>query len=363
MLHAFDHIVGNEQVKKYLIRLVERESEAHSLLFTGIDGIGKSLFAQAYAELILCSDDPTGNHKRKVQSKNHPDLFFYHPEGKLGLHSMETMRQFIQDVYLPPFEAKKKVFIINDADRMLSYSANALLKTFEEPAAHSLIILISSSPDALLPTILSRCLKISFSPLSKDDIATTIEKKLNRKPETVLNRCQGSLGKAIKLVEADGEALRALVLSFLSKGDFKIYSRMVEAVKDIAEHVEQAQKTREQELREEMAKVYPEGLTSLQKQALEREVEGILAIELLQHANAVFDCILSWYRDLQLLKVNGNLSYLFNPDYLPSLQKSFERGEFRDIHSLVTAIDYARLALARSTPLENCLEYLFLKDE
>ena len=136
----FEDIVGNDQIKEYLKRMVEQRAVANSLLFAGPEGIGKSLFAHALAKMLLGSD-------------SHPDLHVYRPEGKIGMHSIDSMRQFSEDVYLAPFQGQWKVFIIHDAERMLTYSANALLKTFEEPAKDALIILLSSAPAALLPTI------------------------------------------------------------------------------------------------------------------------------------------------------------------------------------------------------------------
>jgi DNA polymerase-3 subunit delta' len=123
MNKAFDDIIGNDQIKNYLAGMVEKRMIAQSLLFAGPDGIGKSLFAQSFAKLIVGAKNPS-----------HPDIYHYHTEGKIGMHSIQSMRQFSEEVYLGPYEAKKKVFIIHDAHRMLTYSANALLKTFEEPA-------------------------------------------------------------------------------------------------------------------------------------------------------------------------------------------------------------------------------------
>src|SRR2546423_1749841 len=102
MKTAFEHIVGNDRIKEYLSNLVERQSTVQSLLFAGPDGIGKGLFAHAFAELILCSNDPEG--KKKLALQNHLDLHVYRPEGKIGMHSMESMRTLIRDVYLPPCE-------------------------------------------------------------------------------------------------------------------------------------------------------------------------------------------------------------------------------------------------------------------
>ncbi len=131
MITSFSQLVGNDFVKSCLQRMLDKKAVGHALLFAGIDGIGKSLFAQAVAASLMLEEDPDGKHRSKIEKGIHPDIHLYRPEGKLGLHSMQALRQMCEEVYLPPYEANCKVFIIHEADRMLSYSANALLKTLK----------------------------------------------------------------------------------------------------------------------------------------------------------------------------------------------------------------------------------------
>jgi DNA polymerase III subunit delta' len=164
----FSKIVGNELAKSALKRMVEQKSVPNTLLFYGPDGIGKSLFALGLAELLMGSQ-----HAHKLATLNHPDLHIFRPEGKSAIHTMESVRKLIDEVALPPFEAPVKVFIIHDANQMLPYSSNALLKTFEEPSFHSYFILLTSAIDAMLPTIVSRCRKVPFFPIPQQEIENT----------------------------------------------------------------------------------------------------------------------------------------------------------------------------------------------
>lgn len=86
-----------------------------------------------------------------------PDLFEYRPEGKMALHPIEKMRELKDEVYLPCYQHDKKVFVLYEADRMMPQAANALLKTFEEPAPGVTLILTTMKREKILPTILSRC--------------------------------------------------------------------------------------------------------------------------------------------------------------------------------------------------------------
>ncbi|HSX12620.1 MAG TPA: hypothetical protein VLF61_03935 [Rhabdochlamydiaceae bacterium] len=97
-----------------------------------------------------------------IEVAPHPDLHLYEIEGKSGTHSVLSMQHLIEEMALPPFEAKVKIFIIEDAHRMLPASSNSLLKTLEEPTANSFIVLISDRPELLLPTVVSRSRKVAL---------------------------------------------------------------------------------------------------------------------------------------------------------------------------------------------------------
>jgi DNA polymerase III subunit delta' len=239
MTAYFSHIIGNEHIKHYLINMVDRNAVANSLLFAGPDGIGKSLFAEAFAKLLLCSNDPEGIHCHKIESGSHPDVRIYHPEGKIGMHSIDSMRQFSEEVYLSPYEGLWKVFIIHDADRMLSYSANALLKTFEEPAPRSLIILLSSNPKALLPTVLSRCRTLRF----------------HLPPERAVQHLTTQIENPI----------RTKLLQVLALGKMSSYSQLMETASEIGDLLDARKLEVEQLTRSELLKAYPKDITSVQQ--------------------------------------------------------------------------------------------------
>lgn len=348
----FSHIIGNQWAKEYLARIAARNSVAHSLLFTGPDGIGKGLFAEAFARLILSSD------------VNPYDLHIYRPEGKIGMHSVDAMRQFTEEVYLPPYKAKKKVCIIHDAERMLSYSSNALLKTFEEPALHTIIILVTSSPEALLPTVLSRCSTVRFRPIEQEKIALFLEKEQQlplEKAQMLAARAHGSLGTALALLRQEGDPLRKRILDLLSSDPVATYIQLVEASQEVAQYIEEKQGVLEEERRMEMKGRYPDGMPSAQQHGLEKEIEGVLAMRFAQQVRELFVHILGWYRDMQLLYVRGNPAYLFHPDYRAENAQALQRGRLLPLEVVQKAMGQAELALARSTPLSTTLENLLLQ--
>ena len=137
MESVFSHILGNEPLKAYLEKALQGDLLHHTLLFSGMEGIGKSLFAKALSRKLLDSCET------RVLKELHPDLHILKPEGKGGMHPVDQIREMIKEMHKPPFEAPKKVFIFYDAERMLPVSANALLKTLEEPDLDSAIILLT----------------------------------------------------------------------------------------------------------------------------------------------------------------------------------------------------------------------------
>lgn len=103
------------------------------------------------------------NHLPKILSGNHPDIHLYIPEGKSGLHPVSNMQKIVREAFLPPFEAKSKIFIIDEAEKMLPAASNTLLKTLEEPLPDTYFFLLSHFPDRLLTTILSRLHPIQYA--------------------------------------------------------------------------------------------------------------------------------------------------------------------------------------------------------
>lgn len=140
------------EVEKLPLKLVKLLAKTpHCLLFEGPKGSKKGEYAEIFARKLL-----------KTKKKDPPDLRILYPEGKGNHHPIHTIKQFIEETQLPPFEASRKVFIIHEADRMIPTSSNALLKTLEEPVSEVTTILLSSHVEALLPTIVSRCFRIPF---------------------------------------------------------------------------------------------------------------------------------------------------------------------------------------------------------
>lgn len=301
--------------KKYLQSLVLTGNVGKTFLFIGDDYAEK--VALEFAQSIL-----------GCNSAIHPDLHQYRPEGKLGLHSISSIRNLIEEVYTSPYQAKNKVFILYDADRMLPTSSNALLKTLEEPSSDTTIILLMPYGRVLLPTILSRCQVLKF----KENQASLIVSPLKQKVIDLI--CQES---------AQG------------------YVELLKSIKEISDALEGMRKAKEKELSEKIFGSQSKNEFSLAQQELyQKEIEGYCALHSAEEHKALLDTVLEVFRDLHLLKVGGNYALLIhlNKDRQDLLSSYSTLPELSDIQKMISE---AKLALERSIPFARVLENLLLK--
>ena len=202
----FHEIIGNEQIKKELKESINKNKILHSYMFVGIEGIGKQLIAKKFAQMILCTNQEkkgcnTCKSCIEFNTNNNPDYLYIEPDGKKI--KIEQIRYLQKKMQEKPIISDKKVYVINDADKMTTEAQNCLLKTLEEPPEYGTIILIGSNENAFLNTIKSRCMIVSFKPIEnnlmekymKDNYGIT-----NISPN-MLEAFQGSIGKALKLKE------------------------------------------------------------------------------------------------------------------------------------------------------------------
>ena len=206
---SFRQIKGQDKQIE-ILKLVWGENRLPcAYLFTGPAGIGKSMVAKTFAKLINCLDNKSQDSCDscasciKIDNGNHPDVHWLSATDSIKI---EDIRQLQNDISLRPYEARIKTFIINDAENLTPEAANAFLKILEEPPKNSLIILITSKPQLLPATILSRCQKLKFPPLQKDLLKELLNKEYGL--DNVLSHylayfCEGRLGDALNLKNKD----------------------------------------------------------------------------------------------------------------------------------------------------------------
>lgn len=330
----FDDIIGNDSIKDKLKASLENNTISNTLLFSGPEAIGKSLFALVLASKLMHPEkdlDPSA--LKKIESSNHPDLHVFEPEGKTSQHSIASIRSLIEQVNMAPFEAQAKIFIVKDAHRMLHPSANALLKTLEEPTLDSFIILISSRVDEILPTITSRCFRYNFSAIKEEEIVNFLQKTYSLLKEDALKISRisnGSIGRAIELSKHP---------DFLKKREFFINILAKENIFSFFE------------LSEALNKLEDEYLESFSK---DNQAQYFNEVDLL------LEKLLYWFRDLHLLKINGDEKLLFFSDKIELLKKQ-DLNNLPSLDKINKLVDEIKLALSRNIKLKYALENFFIK--
>ncbi len=250
-------IQGQPRAVETLTSALGRQQVHHAWLFMGPEGVGKEMTAVALAQALVCTDKPFQGCGKcaactRVTKRNHPDVTWLMPEVEMIDRGMagrsdfsetpsrdiriEQVRRLQERLAFRALEAPHKVALIITAHAMNHPAQNALLKTLEEPPKNTVLILVSSAPDKLLPTIRSRCAKAHFGPLPQELIASLVKAHAKKGMDDALAAqvaamSSGSLARALSFNAASLEKRKALIESFerLHEGDASGWLALAEA--------------------------------------------------------------------------------------------------------------------------------------
>lgn len=206
----WDSILGHEQNKEFLKKYLQAESRPHALLFCGAEGLGKRALAQQFAKTLLCLHEDGMDSCESCRLLNfadgnisHPDFLLLAPEEDSRNIKIEQVKEIIRQSAFAPVLSKYKVCIVDGADKMTADAANSFLKLLEEPPQGWVIILIATAENALLPTILSRVVRLRFNPVDVALVKQLLQQQqLTEQEAEVLARVsEGSAGTALALSE------------------------------------------------------------------------------------------------------------------------------------------------------------------
>lgn len=235
---SFKDIKGHSRAVSFLKSSIAGGRLANAYIFYGPGGIGKKLAALNFAKAINCastgleagSEGAGGCDNcpscKKIDSLNHPDVRLTAPAKEGAAVKIYDIRALIKDVSLKPYGARKKVYIIDEADKLTEEAANALLKTLEEPSPDSILILITENLRNLLPTIRSRCQVITFFPLDPaviKEILVESHRVDSVKAHVLSNLACGALSSALKLNDEDFFDKRAHIIKALSSDSIALW--------------------------------------------------------------------------------------------------------------------------------------------
>jgi DNA polymerase-3 subunit delta' len=330
---ALSDVIGQDTAVSVLLKTIRRGRISSSYLFAGESGIGKKFTAINLAKALNClkSEDRTQSTStppplkkggvdacdecpscRKIDAGIHPDVLLISPES--GQIRIEEIRAIDEILSLKAFEGRTKVVVVDDAETMNQYAANAFLKTLEEPPSDSLIILVSSKPDRLPDTIQSRCSRINFTPLSHEACEMVIKK--------VISEEKAATRKAGKPATLQADRLSLLVRLSMGRPGNVVAGDLIEE---------------------------RDWFLKLLKGMMNAEKDGWASREEIEKW---FDFMIIMLRDMAVLKVVGDEADIINadlPEYLSRLSSSMDlKGIIENYQTLYALKGYLNFNLNKS---------------
>ena len=326
----FLDLIGHERPTAILKASILHDRVAHAYLFFGEDRIGKRLAALRFAQAINCEIDygPGGPDAcgacrscRQIEARTHPDFLLIEPDQEQANPQIkiEQIRELEQQLVYHPLVGRRKVCLIDEADRMTPGAANALLKTLEEPPDHSLLLLVTSRPSALLATVRSRCQGIRFVAPARADVETALKTTRRIPPADARFLAMVTQGRIGQALETDLAATR------VQQDEFST-------------------------------------LTSAKSlQSVATLLTAAEALYRSDRAPEALEWIVRWIRDLILVSVGADPDHLLNRDRLPQLEEA-GRGLRPDaLLDLLADIETIQQAATRNVNLQMALETILLR--
>ena len=294
----FADIIGQEQIKEHLQNALKTNKVSHAYILNGEKNSGKEFIAKIFASALQCEKtgislgmaEPCGECHSCIQmaGKNQPDVIYVTHE-KPGSIGVEDIRSQINgDVAIKPYSSPRKVYIINEGEKMTVQAQNALLKTLEEPPEYTVILILTTNMESLLPTILSRCVALNMKPVRDSQVKKFLMETM-RIPDYKADICvafaRGNVGKAKMLASS-----------------------------------------------EEFDNVKEEAVTLL-KYINEMEISEIVAAikkinEYKLDVNDYFDILAIWYRDVLLFKATNDANHLIFREEIQYIRRVADRSTY-----------------------------------
>ncbi len=327
MSDTFDTIIGQEHIKEHLRASLTSGRISQAYLITGEHMQGKEYIARIFANALVCEHpvneyDPCGKCKSCIQAatRNHPDIITV-THDRPGTISVDDVRgQIVNDAAVKPYQSKRKIYIMNEAEKMTPQAQNALLKTLEEPPQYVVILLLTTSKTAMLPTVISRCVQLDMRPVEDKTVRKYLMSEV-KVPDYQADICvafaRGNIGKARNLAtsedfeEIKDEAIR--VLKFIRKMDT---FDMIKTLKKLEE--------------------YKLGV------------------------NDFLDIMMIWYRDVLLYKATMDADSMVFKDEGENIRKEASESSYEGIETIIKGIEKTKERLRANVNFELAMELMLL---
>ena len=325
----FNDIIGQEQIKDHMQNAIKTGKISHAYIINGEQFSGKEFIAKVFAMALQCEQRGKDGAEvpcqachscKQALSDNQPDIVKVTHEKPNTVSVDDVRNQISGDVQIKPYSSPYKIYIMNEAEKMTTQAQNALLKTLEEPPEYVVIMLLTTNVNALLPTILSRCVVLNMKPVPDHLIRKYLMEELqitDYKAEVCVAFARGNLGKARQLAFSEGfENVKEQALSILKYvQDMELYE-MVAATNRIREY------------------------------KLDR--------------SDLIDIMMVWYRDVLLFKATNDMNHLIFREEASALRAAARRSSYEGIENVLEALEKAKKRLDANVNPDLVMELLFL---
>lgn len=319
---AFKEIIGQKQAIEILKKSIREGKIAHTYLFVGPEGVGKKMTAISFGQALNCSILPNEGcgeclKCKEIENMTFPDLLYYEPEGMW--FKIQQVREIKKEIHWKPFQSKWKIIILDSAHQLRHESANALLKSLEEPPPYTIFILIAWRPEMLLPTIISRSQVINFNYLNDEELREIFKDIPEEKKEILISLAQGSPGKGYFWLEEENWRKREEFLRELSLLKKDNLNQIFELAEFLAE---------------------------------DKKIDYVLSL---------LEILLFWWRDLFFWKIYEKEEYITQKDFIREIVRKAQEFSLEKIRKNFKATQDTMRAIRNNANLSLTLETLFFK--
>ena len=322
---SFKDVVGHKDILKYISSAVENNRVSHAYILNGERGSGKKMLANLFAMTLLCEtgdNEPCGKcHScKQAESGNHPDIIRVTHEKPNSISVDDIRTQVNNTVDIKPYQGPYKVYIIPQADLMTPQAQNAIMKTIEEPPAYAVVMLLADNPDALLPTISSRCVQLNLKPVGDQLVKDYLMNEMHvpdYQAEVDASLAQGNIGKAERIARSpEYEETLESALRMAKYADSMPLYEIVETIKKLT-----------------------------------AEKDNI---------DDYFDIFSLWFRDVLLFKATKEVDSLVFKQELNGIRERANKSSYEGLEKIIEAIQKARARLNANVNFDLTMELMFL---
>lgn len=321
----FTDIVGQEQLKEHLQNAIAMNKVSHAYIINGERNAGKEFIAKVFAMTLQCEKgetEPCGEcHScKQAQGNNQPDIIYISHEKPNTIGVEDIRSQINNDIVIKPYSSPRKIYIINEGEKMTPQAQNALLKTLEEPPEYAVILILTTNVEALLPTVLSRCVVLNMKPVPDALVKKYLMEQLAI-PDYKANICvafaRGNIGKAKLLASSEEfEKVKEEAISLVKNiNDMEIHE-IVKAIKKISEYK--------------------------------------------FDVNDYLDILMAWYRDVLFFKATKDVNSLVFKEEIQQIMRVSDRSTYEGIETIVNALQSAKKRLEANVNFDLTMELLLL---